>query len=356
MKKTRTVKRATATIGLDLGDRFGHYCVLDGDGEIVCEKRVRMTRQAVTEVFTEYRGARIAIETGTHALWISELLCSLGLEVIVANAREVSAISGSDRKKDRHDAFKLAMYARADVRILRPVKLRASEVQADLVLIRARAALVESRTQLVNTARGLVKGFGYRLPDCTTTAFSNKALPQLPAVLQDQLIPLLAVIDTVNLEIQSYDRAIELMARQRYPETGFLQQVNGVGPLTALTFVLTVGDPERFASSRDVGCYVGLRPRHSQSGEYDPELGITKAGDTYLRKLLVQCSHHVLGQWGQDSALKRWGLKLVQKGGKNAKKRAVVAVARKLSVLLHKLWSTKAIYQPFFGMSEPVTA
>jgi transposase len=201
-----------------------------------------------------------------------------------------------------------------------------------------------------------VKGFGYRLPDCTTTAFSNKALPQLPAVLQDQLIPLLAVIDTVNLEIQSYDRAIELMARQRYPETAFLQQVNGVGPLTALTFVLTVGDPQRFASSRDVGCYVGLRPRHSQSGEYDPELGITKAGDTYLRKLLVQCSHHVLGQWGQDSALKLWGLKLVQKGGKNAKKRAVVAVARKLSVLLHKLWSTKAIYQPFFGMSEPVTA
>ena len=173
MKKTRTLKRAIATIGLDLGDRFGHFCVLDGDGEIVCEKRVRMTRQEVTEVFTEYRGARIAIETGTHALWISEHLCSLGLEVIVANAREVSAISGSDREKDRHDAFKLAMYARADVRILRPVKLRASEVQADLVLIRARAALVEPRTQSVNTARGLVKGFGYRLPDCTTTAFSN---------------------------------------------------------------------------------------------------------------------------------------------------------------------------------------
>jgi transposase len=218
------------------------------------------------------------------------------------------------------------------------------------------AALVEARTQLVNTARGLVKGFGYRLPDCTTAAFSNKALAQLPSMLLDQLIPLLSVIEGLNREIQSYDKAVELLARQRYPETAYLQQVNGVGPLTALTFVLTVGDTDRFAASRDVGCYVGLRPRHSQSGEYDPELGITKAGDTYLRKLLVQCSHHVLGQWGQDSAIKRWGLKLVQKGGKNAKKRAVVAVARKLSVLLHKLWSTKAVYEPFFGMKALASA
>lgn len=344
------------TIGLDLGNRFGHYCILSSDGEIVCEERVRMTRDALTDVFEKHRGSRVAIETGTHALWVSEHLSSLGLDVIVANARELSAITGSDRKKDKQDARKLAMYARVDVRILRPVKLRSSTAQADLALIRARAALVESRTQLVNTARGLVKSFGYRLPDCTAAHFSNKALGELPTILQDQLIPLLAVIDNINAEIASYDKKVENLARERYPEAAFLQQINGVGPLTAVTFVLTLGDPRRFSSSRDVGSYVGLTPRHSQSGDYNPELGITKAGDTYLRKLLVQCSHHVLGQWGQDSALRLWGLKLAQKGGKNAKKRAVVAVARKLSILLHKLWINRATYEPFFGTKESAVA
>jgi transposase len=246
MKKISKPHFESMTIGLDLGDRFGHYCILSSDGEIVCEERVRMTRDALTNVFEKHRGSRVAIETGTHALRVSEHLSSLGLDVIVANARELSAITGSDRKKDKQDARKLAMYARVDVRILRPVKLRSSTAQADLALIRARAALVESRTQLVNTARGLVKSFGYRLPDCTAAHFSNKALGELPTILQDQLIPLLAVIDNINAEITSYDKKVENLARERYPEAAFLQQINGVGPLTAVTFVLTLGDPRRF--------------------------------------------------------------------------------------------------------------
>ena len=147
-------------------------------------------------------------------------------------------------------------------------------------------------------------------------------------------------------KIQTLDQQIEQIARTEYPETDLLRQVSGVGPLIALTFVLTVEDRERFQKSRDVGCYVGLRPRQSNSGENEPQLRITKEGDAYLRKLLVQGAHQIMGRRGPDTDLKRWGLKLSARGGKNAKKRALVAVARKLAILLHRLWVTGEVYEP----------
>ena len=147
-------------------------------------------------------------------------------------------------------------------------------------------------------------------------------------------------------KIQALDQQVEQITRTDYPETGLLRQVSGVGPLFALTFVLTVEDRERFQKSRDVGCYVGLRPRQSDSGESEPQLRISKEGDPYLRKLLVQGAHCIMGRRGPDTDLKRWGLKLSARGGKNAKKRAVVAVARKLAILLHRLWVTGEVYEP----------
>jgi transposase len=150
-------------------------------------------------------------------------------------------------------------------------------------------------------------------------------------------------------QIQGFDQRIEHMAESKYPETKVLRGVKGVGALTAMSFV-TVGDAKRFRKSRDVGCYLGLRPRRSQSGERDPQLGITKAGNRPLRATLVQCAQYVLGPFGPDSALRRWGLTLAQRGGKNAKKRASVAVARKLAVLLHRLWVTQKPYEPFYGL------
>jgi transposase len=146
-----------------------------------------------------------------------------------------------------------------------------------------------------------------------------------------------------------FDQLIVQMAKKTYPETQALVKVHGVGALTAVTFVLTLGDKQRFGQSRDVGSYVGLRPRRDQSGSHDPRLGITKAGNGYLRSLLSECANHVLGPFGKDSALRRWGLKLVERGGKNARQKALVAVARKLAVLLHKLWSTQEEYDPFHG-------
>jgi transposase len=214
------------------------------------------------------------------------------------------------------------------------------------MMIRARAILVETRTALINAARGLTKSYGERLPSCGTYQMGRDQAESLSPAIRAALDPLLAEVETVTERIQEYDRQLEELCKTRYPEAKLLKQVHGVGTLIALTFVLTVEDPHRFGKSRAVGCYVGLRPKRRQSGQSRPELGISKEGDAYLRTLLVQGAHHVLGPFGKDSDLRRWGLKLAAHGGKNAKKRAVVAVARKLAVLLHKLWVSKETYEP----------
>jgi transposase len=205
---------------------------------------------------------------------------------------------------------------------------------------------MEARTALVNSARGLAKAMGERLPQCDADAVDAEKARSFPAEVSGMLQPLLEEVDSLTVKIKKLDDEIEQIARTEYPETKLLRQISGVGPLIALTFVLTVEDRERFAKSRDVGCYVGLRPKRSQSGEREPELGISKEGDIYLRKLLVQGAHCVLSRRSPDTDLKRWGLKLAGRGGKNAKKRAVVAVARKLAILLHRLWVTGEVYEP----------
>lgn len=132
----------------------------------------------------------------------------------------------------------------------------------------------------------------------------------------------------------------------KHTRASALTQVNGVGTLTALTFVLTIGEPERFQRSRTVGAYFGLRPRQRESGDHEPQLHITKAGPPLMRRLLVNCAQYILGPLGQGCDLRRFGLALAARGGKSAKKRAVVAVARKLAVLLHRLWVTGEVYEP----------
>jgi transposase len=236
--------------------------------------------------------------------------------------------------------------ARVDPKLLHPIQHRGGTAQADRALLRSRNALVECRTKLVNHARGIVKSIGGRLPSCSTSYFHKRVRQDLPNELKPALTPVLDTIGTLTLKIRRLEARIERLASKRYPETGLLRQVSGVGPLTSLSFVLTLEDPERFKHSRTVGPYLGLRPRQSQSGGQDPELRITKAGDTDLRRLLVGSAHYILGPFGPDTDLRRWGLALAARGKKNAKKRAVVAVARKLAVLLHRLWVTAEVYEP----------
>jgi len=312
-----------------------------------------MTREALSEHFPASQLMRIAIETGTHSNWVRTHLAFLGHEVIVANPRELQAITRSDRKSDPEDARKLAMYVRIDPRILRPIQHRSMEAQHGLVVIKARDALVRVRTVLINAARGLAKTCGYRLPSCASACFAARCRAVLPAPLEARVGKLVDQIDQITQQIQKISTELGRLATENYPETARLKQVPGVGPITALTYVLTIEDPTRFQKSRDVGSFLGLRPRQSQSGKRDPQLGITKAGDRHLRWLLVECAHVLMSKRSPDSQLKRWGLRLCERGGKNAKKRATVAVARKLGVLLHRLWMTGQPYNPFYGSEEP---
>jgi transposase len=320
--------------------------MLGEDGAILREGGVGTTKQAMTQVFGRLGRCRIALEVGTHSPWVSRLLKSFQHEVIVANPRQVKLISQSSRKNDRLDAQTLARLARVDPELLRPVHHRSERAQQHLMVIRVRASLVDARTALVNAARGLAKSIGERLANCDADQMGVERIASLPVELQETLRPLLEEVESLTEKIHALDKRIEQIARTEYPETALLRQVSGVGSLIALTFVLTVDDRERFRKSRDVGCYVGLRPKRSDSGHSEPQLRITKEGDVYLRKMLVQGAHYILGRRGPDTDLKRWGLKLCERGGKNAKKRALVAVARKLSILLHRLWVTAEVYEP----------
>jgi transposase len=342
----KNIFKGQLTIGLDLGDRSSSYCVLNEAGEIVWEHKPATTPEAMKQVFASMPRCRIAMETGTHSPWVSRLLTELGHEVIVAHAQKVRLIVKSRRKDDRLDARALARLARVDPQLLSPVQHRGAQAQLHLAEIRARAELVSARTALVNAARGLVKSYGERLRKCGTQQVRREITSGLSAGLREALEPLLREVESLNEHIQEYDRRIAKMAKETYPETALLKQVKGVGDLIALTYILTIEDPRRFRKSRDAGCFVGLQPGRRNSGESEPQMHISKEGDRYLRTLLVQGAHYILGPFGEDSDLRRWGLKLAQRGGKNAKRRAVVAVARKLAVVLHRLWLGGEVYEP----------
>jgi transposase len=312
----------------------------------VLEHKLATTPEAMKQVFGSMPRCRIAMETGTHSPWVSRLLTALGHEVIVGHAQKVRLITKSRRKDDRLDARTLARLARIDPELLSPVKHRSAQAQIHLTEIRARAALVSARTALVNAARGLVKSYGERLGKCDKRQVGPELAMGLSAELQAALEPLLREITSLNERIKEYDGRIEKMARETYPETALLKQVKGVGDLIATAYVLTIEDPHRFRKSRDAGCFVGLQPGRRNSGNSEPQMRISKEGDEYLRTLLVQGAHYILGPFGKDSDLRRWGQKLSARGGKNAKKRAVVAVARKLAVLLHRLWVSGEVYEP----------
>jgi transposase len=345
-RKGRKICRGWITIGMDLGDKTSRYCALGQDGEVLFERATATTKKGMGQVFGALSRCRIALEVGTHSPWVSRLLKSFGHEVIVANARQVKLISQSTRKDDKLDARTLARLARIDPELLRPIRHRSEQAQLDLTQIRVRAGLVEARTGLINTARGLAKALGERLPKCDADKLDVEQLAGWPAELQTALRPLLEQVAALTEKIRACEQRLEQMAREEYPETELLKQVSGVGTLIALTFVLTLEDAARFRKSRDVGCYVGLRPKSRDSGESQPQLGISKEGDVYVRKLLVQGAHCILSKRSPDTDLKRWGLKLCARGGKNAKKRALVAVARKLGILLHRLWVTGKVYEP----------
>jgi transposase len=331
---------------MDLGDRYTQLCVLDAEGTEIEATRVRTTPTGLEQWFARRPRARVVVEAGTHSPWASRCVGALGHEVIVANPRKLRLIYANPGKTDRVDAEYLARVGRVDPRLLGGITHRGEAAQAALAVLRSRDTLVRTRTQLINHVRGVVKAMGGRLPSSSAEAFSRKGAGAVPAALQPAVRPVLEHIGQVTQQVRAYDRQLTQLSTTQYPETGALRQVAGVGPVTSLAYVLILEDPNRFARSRAVGAYLGLQPRRRQSGERDPQLRITKAGDPLLRRLLVQSAHYILGPHGPDTDLRRHGERIAARGGKNAKKRAVIAVARKLAVLLHHLWISGEVYQP----------
>jgi transposase len=333
------------------------YAISPATGEVLGERRVPTTVDDLSELFAGLPPLRVVLETGTHSNWVARLAMKSGHEVVLAQARRLRMIYENPNKSDAVDARMLAEIGSTHPDLLHPVKVRSEETSAHLALLRARDNLVVARTQLINAVRGIVKSVGHRLPTCSSGAFPKKARAARPAVLAAAVDPLLVSIAQLARQIRRMDRDVEALCRTRYAkETKRLLDVGGVGELTALAFVLVVGDPARFPRNRDVGAFLGLVPRRDQSGASDPKLPITKCGDALMRRLLVQSAHHILGPFGKDSDLRRWGLAHAERGGRTGKHRAVVAVARRLAVLLLTLWKNDVPYEPLRNAARTAAA
>jgi transposase len=349
---TMRAQRPNITIGLDLGDKTSRTYEVNAAGECEREATIITTVAGVTHYFEPRDRCRVVLEVGTHSPWVSRLLEQLGHEVIVANPSAMFAGAPRRRRNDRLDARFLARQGRADVELLYPIHHRSAEAQRDLESLRARDQLVAVRTKLINHVRGTVKSSGSRLSRCSSEAFATRATTEVPPALASALTPLLEVIADLTRRIAQAEAQLAALTRERHPIALRLQQPAGVGPLTALAFVLLIEDPHRFRKSRDVGPYFGLVPRLDDSGDSTPQLRISKAGDAFGRRLLVSAAQYMLGPFGPECDLRRYGTAIAQRGGKNAKKRAVIAVARKLAVLLHQLWVSQATYDPDYQLNR----
>lgn len=334
-------------IGIDLGDRKHQMCVTNQQGEIIAEEKIANDRPALSQYVRRFPKAQVFLEVGTHSPWVSRFLEQLGWRVTVANARKLRAIYNNERKSDRLDAQMLAKLGRVDPQLLHPVHHGSASAQQDLLWIKLRDQAVSCRTKLISSINSSLKSLGYRIGGGSAASYLKRLDRDLKSECRPMVEPMIEVLRSLNEQIKFYDRMIEELTATKYPECQRLMQIHGVGPITALCFVLKLERPERFAKLRDVGPYLGLCPKRDQSGEMDKQLPISKRGDAYLRRLLVSCAHYVLGPFGPDSALRDFGQRLSERGGARAKKRAVVAVARKLSVLLLKLWREPVHYQPY---------
>ena len=352
VSSARSAAGGPVTVGLDLGDRKHSVCVLDAAGSVLCRERISNERMALRTLAAAWPGALFVMEVGAHSPWISRYLQGLGCRVIVANARKVRAIYKSERKNDDRDAEQLARIARVDESLLYPVEHGTEQEQEDLLSIKLRDSLVRARVDLINAVRFTLKSLGYAVSSPASERFHKSVRREVPAEVLRVITPVLEVMEQMTEKIKAAEREIARLIQTQYPAAQRLQQIDGVGPVTALCFVLKVGDAQRFGRVRDVGAYLGLTPKQDQSGATDRELGITKCGDSYLRRLLVNCAQYIMGPFGPPCALRACGERLAGTTAKD-RKRAVIAVARKLAVLMLSLWKSGQNYEVRSPQPQP---
>ena len=342
---------AVMSVGIDLGDRSSEYVVFGSSGAPIERGKVATKSADLQSLLSRFPATVVAIEVGTHSPWVSRLIEAGGHRAIVGNGRKVALISGNKRKNNRIDAEMLGRLARVDEELLFPIRHRSEAAQRDLATLRAREAAVRTRTRLINHVRGASKALGKQLSRCSAEAFPGRCLSELPAVLVEALGPIVELIERLVKVIRAYDRQIETMS-ERYPEATKLLRVRGVGALTTMAYLLTLDNASRFTRSRSVGPYLGLIPGSDDTGDMQVQKRITREGDVFLRRLMVSSAQYMMGPFGEDCDLRRHGMAIAERGGKNGKKRAVVAVARKLAVLLHRLWISEAPYEPLYNANR----
>lgn len=334
------------TVGLDLGGRSTACCILTPSGEPELETSVEMNREAVAEFFGSLPACRIVMEATGGTRWVSKLAVDAGHEVLIANPRTFRLIAASQKKSDRNDARTLASFGQVRPELMQPVFLRSDEAEQARQVLKARTLLVGQRTELINVVRSIARNSGKPLPYWSSPSFHRSARKRIEASLLLAVSPLLDQLESLGKAIEHYDEQIDRLSREAFPATEVLRQIPGVGPMTALAFAATVDDPDRFAKLRNVAAYAGLVSKARASGDYNPQLGITKAGDSLLRKLLVNSATYIVGSRAPDSDLKRIADRLCERGGQAARAKARIATARKLSILLMSLLKTGEVYEP----------
>lgn len=334
-------KQEKLFLGFDVSEKsieiFG-VCGTESSEKTIRIENNQSSIQALLAHFKNKNQVCIVMETGTHSAWMSRYIRTMGFEVIVAHARDLALIYGANRKNDRIDAEKLARLAQADKKLLHPIEHMSEERQQDLMIIKCRALMVKQRTQLINTIRGLLRASGIKDHSTSVRNIKNFKLSDLPAPIITALSPLLQQIRFIEMQIRYYDREIAKLCK-KYQATEILRQIHGVGPAISLTFVLLVGDISRFPDPKRLAAYFGVVPKQDQSGENNKQTSITKAGNSLMRVLLIQGAQYILGPFGVPCDLRDYGKRIEARGGAIAKRKARVAVARKLLILMHRLWS-----------------
>lgn len=338
-------------VGFDISDENIEIFAVCGQETSKQTQKIANDSKAIEQflkMFSDKNRVCVVMETGTHSLWISRLVKKLGFEVLVAHARDLKLIYASDKKNDSLDAERLARLAQADRKLLHPVEQMSEERQRDLLVLKARALLVKQQTQTVNTIRGFLKSNGVKDDELTVDNMRKKGYGKLPDEMKEAVGTLLEHLNYLALMIKNYDRQISKLCK-KYKVTAALRRIKGVGPAISLAFVLLVGDPRRFPDAARLCAYFGLVPRQDQSGNTDKQLSITKKGNRLMRTLLVQGAQYIMGSRGEECDLREYGKRIEARGGQIAKKKARIAVARKLVALMLTLWRNQEIpYDPHF--------
>lgn len=335
----------TIYAGLDVSDKTTHICAIGDDGRVkwrgVCATDPQVLATTLRRHCSDL--SRVVLETGSLSAFLYHGLIEREMPAVCICARHAKKVlSARTNKSDVHDAEGLAQLARTGW--FKAVHIKDSATHIDRAQLKVREQLIKSHHAMVNQMRGLLKLFGLRMGKVTTPGKRAERLEALFAQkpeLRMILAPLAASLAALEVQIAASSRILKVRAEVD-PVCARLMSVPGVGPITALSFKSTIEDPGRFDRAQDVGAYTGLTPRRFQSGERDTKGHISRAGDPMLRSALYEAANNLLSRVKRPSPLQTWGKALAASKGA---KRARVAVARKLAVLLHRLWQSDTSFQ-----------